>query len=70
MCNVILDFKDKKVVKCTMDGTVVPKDWDKVVGYYYKHYSATIERLFVENGHKLETSETTTDVKEPVAENA
>jgi hypothetical protein len=49
--NVILDFRDQRVIKCTMDGTVVPKDWDRIVSYYYQHYSATIERLFLENGH-------------------
>lgn len=49
--NVILDFRDQRVIKCTMDGTVVPKDWDRVVSYYYQHYAATIERLFLENGH-------------------
>ena len=57
LCNVILDFKDQKVIKCTMDGTVVPKDWDRVVSYYYKHYQSTIERLFTENGHDLKKEE-------------
>ena len=51
--NVILDFKTLSVVKCSMDGVVVPKDWDRIVAYYYKHYSATIERLFTENGHEI-----------------
>jgi hypothetical protein len=50
--NVILDFRDLAVIKCSMDGVTVPKDWDHVVSYYYQHYSATIERLFVENGHE------------------
>ena len=50
--NVILDFRDLAVIKCIMDGVTVPKDWDHVVSYYYQHYSATIERLFVENGHE------------------
>ena len=50
--NVILDFRDLAVIKCNMDGVTVPKDWDHVVSYYYQHYSATIERLFVENGHE------------------
>jgi hypothetical protein len=57
--NVILDFKELKVLKCSMGGTQVPKDWDKIVSYYFQHYSATIERLFEENGHKIV-------VKEPV----
>ena len=51
--NVILDFKTLSVLKCSMDGVVVPKDWDRIVAYYYKHYSATIERLFTENGHEI-----------------
>ena len=69
MCNVILDFKKLSVVKCTMNGTVVPRDWDRVVGYYHQHYASTIERLFNENGYeivkpeesKAETQPTETD---------
>lgn len=51
--NVILDFKDQVVVKCTIDGITGVKDWETVITYYYPHYSATIERLFQENGHML-----------------
>lgn len=51
--NVILDFKDQKVLKASMGDTQVPKDWERIVGYYYEHYSHTIERLFAENGHAL-----------------
>ena len=36
-----------------MGGTTVPKDWERIVSYYYEHYSATIERLFIENGYEL-----------------
>lgn len=50
--SVILDFKDQKVLKCSIDGTtVVDRDWDRIVSYYYQHYANIIERLFVENGH-------------------
>ena len=52
-CNVILDFKKLDVVKCTMNGTTVPRDWDRVVGYYHQHYASTIERLFNENGWEI-----------------
>lgn len=52
MANVILDFRDQSVLKCSMDGRTVPKNWDRIVSYYYQHYAATIERLFEENGHK------------------
>ena len=55
--NVILDFQSQTVLKCTMDGATVPKDWDKIVAYYYKHYPAIIERLFKENGYELKVEE-------------
>jgi len=51
--NVILDFQLQRVEKCTMNGVVVPKDWDRIVSYYYQHYANTMERLFHENGHAL-----------------
>ena len=56
-CNVILDFKKLSVVKCTMNGTTVPRDWDRVVSYYHQHYASTIERLFNENGYEIVKSE-------------
>ena len=51
--NVILDFQDLKVLTASVKGMTATRDWDTIVGYYYKHYSATIERMFVENGHEL-----------------
>jgi hypothetical protein len=62
--NVILDFKKLEVVKANMDGVSVPKDFDRIVQYYHKHYASTIERLFAENGYEIvkpepETAEAT-----------
>jgi hypothetical protein len=51
--SVVLDFKLCQVVKASMGEKTVPKDWDRVVGYYYQHYANIIERLFAENGHEL-----------------
>jgi hypothetical protein len=51
--NVILDFKECKVLAASVKGMTATRDWDTIVGYYYKHYAATIERMFVENGHEL-----------------
>lgn len=51
--NVILDFRDQKILQASMGDQQVPKDWDRIVAYYYQHYSHTIERLFEENGHPL-----------------
>jgi hypothetical protein len=49
--NVILDFKECKVLKSMINGEAATKDWDTIVGYYYKFYTTIIERLFEENGH-------------------
>ena len=46
--NVILDFKDKKVDKCMIDGQVITMDWDKAYEYYKRAYPAIIERLEIE----------------------
>ena len=54
MTNVILDFKEQKVLQCSVGGITANKDWDTIVSYYYQHYAATIERLFQENGHPVE----------------
>jgi hypothetical protein len=51
--NVILDFREQKVLLCSVAGITANKDWDTIVSYYYQHYPATIERLFQENGHVL-----------------
>ena len=51
--NVILDFKKLEVVKASMNGTMVPRDWDRIVSYYHQHYANTIERLFKENGYEI-----------------
>ena len=57
--SVILDFKKLEVVKCSMNGVVVPNDWNRIVTYYHQHYASTIERLFNENGWKIVKPETT-----------
>jgi len=54
MTNVILDFKEQKVLLCSVAGITANKDWDTIVSYYYQHYAATIERLFQENGHAVD----------------
>jgi hypothetical protein len=60
MTNVILDFKEQRVLTCSVGGISATKDWDTVVSYYYQHYAATIERLFQENGHELPKAESET----------
>lgn len=57
LCNIILDFKEQQVLQASVKGMTATRDWDTIVSYYYKHYTATIERLFQENGHELPTEE-------------
>jgi hypothetical protein len=52
--NVILDFKEQQVLAASVQGMTATRDWDTIVSYYYKHYSHTIERMFIENGHVLD----------------
>lgn len=44
-CNVIMNFKDKKVEKCVIDGNRVDTDWEKLTGYYREVYPELIEQL-------------------------
>jgi hypothetical protein len=55
--NVILDFKELKVLKSTVGQVTATKDWDTVVSTYYEHYTNIIERLFQENGHEAPKAE-------------
>jgi hypothetical protein len=55
--NVILDFKECKVIKSTVNRQLATKDWDTLVGYYYPFYTQIIERLFEENGHEMPQTE-------------
>jgi hypothetical protein len=63
-CNVILDFKRLEVVKASMNGTTIPKDFDRIVEYYYQYYQSTIDRLFAENGLEVVKSESAQDEKQ------
>lgn len=54
MANVILDFKKLEVVKASMGGVNVPKNFDNIVQYYIQHYENIITRLFNENGYQVD----------------
>lgn len=63
MTNVILDFKELKVIKASVRDNTIPKDWDRIIGYYYPFYTNIMERLFQENGHELPKEETIKSTK-------
>ena len=48
--NVILDFKERKVDKCIIDGQRIDTDFEKLYIYYKNVYPAIIDRLSEENG--------------------
>jgi hypothetical protein len=66
--NVILDFRELKVLKCSMGGTQVPKDFNRIVEYYMKHYESTITRLFNENGYEIDFKKTESEIQSPAAD--
>lgn len=47
---VILDFQTQTVVKASLDGNLVPKDWWKIRDFYHEHYKTLIEDLEKANG--------------------
>jgi len=67
--NVIIDFRTLSVLKCTMGGVQVPKDFDRIVEYYMQHYEATINRLFKENGYQIVKPNQTTPQEQPAENN-
>lgn len=48
-CNIIMDFKERKVNKCYVDGNSIPKNWDVLYEYYQKIYPNLIKKLEDEN---------------------
>lgn len=66
--NVILDFKTLSVLKCSMGGVNVPRNFDRIVEYYMQHYESTIKRLFNENGYKVEFEKDQTETQSQPAD--
>jgi hypothetical protein len=48
-CNVILDFRDEKVIKCTVDGQGLVPDWLTVIEYFSKYYGEQFAQLVRHN---------------------
>ena len=49
-CNVIVDYADKKVMKCVVEGKVVDTDFDRMDTYYKQVYPNLIAQLEKEAG--------------------
>ena len=44
-CNVIIDYKKRKVEKCVIEGKVVERTFDALNDYYREVYPSLIEQL-------------------------
>ena len=44
-CNVIIDYADKKVLKCVIEGKLVETDFEKMDAYYKQVYPNLISQL-------------------------
>ena len=51
--NVIMDFKESKIVKCTIQGTTISQDWSQLRNYYHQVYPDVIEKLEAENTSEI-----------------
>ena len=49
-CNVIIDYADKKVLKCVIEGKIVETDFEKMDAYYKQVYPNLIGQLEKEAG--------------------
>jgi hypothetical protein len=43
--NIIMDYKEKKVVKCFIEGKVLERDFQSLNAYYKEIYPTLIEQL-------------------------
>lgn len=66
--SVILDFKTLSVLKSSMNGVTIPRDFNRIVEYYMRHYEATITRLFRENGYEVELKPPQTQAQPPATD--
>jgi hypothetical protein len=44
-CNVIIDYAQKKILKCVIEGKVVDTDFERMDAYYKKVYPNLIDQL-------------------------
>lgn len=44
-CNVIIDYRDRKVEKCVIEGKAMDRTFDQLNDYYKEVYPALIEQM-------------------------
>lgn len=43
--NVIMDYRDKKVIKCVIESKVIDTSFEKLHEYYYQVYPTLIDQI-------------------------
>jgi hypothetical protein len=56
-CSVIMDYRDEKVIKCVIEGKMVPTSFEQLNEYYKKIYPEAIEQLELINHKRFEKKE-------------
>ena len=62
---VILDYRLRRVEKAHLDGTTVPRDFERISGFYRQHYPSIIKQL--ETINQLPVSSTDTSAESPLS---
>ena len=62
--SVILDFKEKKIIKASFSGTLAEKNWDKIRDFYYEYYPKYIDLLEAayETIEEVQNQQATTEI--------
>jgi hypothetical protein len=55
-CNVVLDYEERKILKCVVEGKIVPTDWDRMNNYYRQVYPEIVGQLELINQEKRENA--------------
>lgn len=43
--NIIIDYKERKIIKCIIEGNIIDTDYDRMVAYYRRVYPVLVEQL-------------------------
>jgi len=52
--NIIMDFKESKIVKCIVQGQTITQEWVSLRNYFHNVYADIIEKLEAENAPATE----------------
>jgi len=47
--NIIMDFKESKIIKCSVQGNVLTQEWVTLRNYFHNVYADIIDKLEAEN---------------------